>query len=198
MRDEEVRGVYPAFVCDINDPEKRGRVRVNCVDVYGDESTKSDWCEPCVPFASDDSGDFCIPEKNEGVWITFIDGDIDQPVYLGGWWSKNATPLGTNYSKADEQRIIVFGGTEIFISDKKCVLKNGKAIITLEDNKVTLGGTIEFDETSKIDNLSVKNLTVTSSLTANSITTDSLTSDGVTFNSHTHTDYNGRETSVPH
>jgi len=52
-------GKYRAEVVDVNDPEQRGRIRVQCPKVLG--SAKSAWCETCVPVAGDDEGDFCLP-----------------------------------------------------------------------------------------------------------------------------------------
>ena len=60
-------GKYRAIVVDVNDPEKRGRIKVQCPKVLGD--AKSAWCQPCVPYAYEKGGDFVLPKLNDFVWI---------------------------------------------------------------------------------------------------------------------------------
>lgn len=45
--DSKFYGVYPAVVKDVNDPQSRKRIRVKCVQVYGNEI--SAWAEACLP-----------------------------------------------------------------------------------------------------------------------------------------------------
>ena len=103
MSEKKYYGVYQAIVTNIKDPEKRGRIKVKCPSVLGG-SVESAWCDPIVTVAYDNGGDFCIPTKNEAVWVQFIEGDANRPVYLGGWWQQNMTPLGSNYSKVDKAK----------------------------------------------------------------------------------------------
>lgn len=132
-------GFYKAIVSNTNDPEKRGRLKCLIPDVLGD-SVESAWCEPCVPVAYDNGGDFCLPQKNETVWVTFDKGDMNFPIYLGGWWRKNSTPLGSDYSDREKVRIISYedciilmksGVIDILVggSDTTIEIKEGKAII---------------------------------------------------------------------
>lgn len=111
-------GIYQGFVKNINDDEKRGRIQCICPEVLGE--ALSAWCEPCVPVAFDNGGDICIPPVDEAVWIMFINGDIDRPVWLGGWWSKDKTPFGASYPQ--NARVISYGGCSI-------VLQNGTVTI---------------------------------------------------------------------
>jgi len=107
-------GKYRAKVVDIVDPEKRGRIRVECPKVLG--ASKSSWCEPCVPVAYESGGDFCLPKLNDAVWVEFEDGDANKPIYVGGWWSKEKTPV-TDYTTSGKVRIIEYGGAKISITD---------------------------------------------------------------------------------
>lgn len=133
----EVKGVYPALVCNIKDPEKRGRIKVTCADIFGDTETSSGWCEPCVTVAVEKGGDIAVPAIDEGVWITFIDGDIDRPVYLGGWWGKNATPFGSDYENNLKKRVVSFEDNTITMEKGKCTIEAGDCKITMEKGKIT-------------------------------------------------------------
>lgn len=115
-------GVYQAIVTNINDPEKRGRIKVQCPTILG-VSAESAWCDPCVPVAYDNGGDFCLPRIREAVWLMFIGGDVNKPVYLGGWWSKNKTPLGDNYTDLDDTRIIGYNDCNVVMGDNTIDLR---------------------------------------------------------------------------
>ena len=84
-------GKYRAFVANVDDPEKRGRIRVLCPKLFGDSLSR--WCEPCVPFAFDHNGDYCPPKIGEFVWVEFEGGDIKFPIYTGSLWSANSIPI---------------------------------------------------------------------------------------------------------
>ena len=111
---KEYYGIYPAFVKSVKDPEKRGRIKVRCPEALGDAT--SGWCEPCSPVAYDNGGDFFVPPLEECVWIAFIEGDINRPVYLGGWWSKDKSPLKDKYSSPTKKRVISFGECKIIMT----------------------------------------------------------------------------------
>src|SRR5262249_32667661 len=42
--------------------------------------------EACTPYAGPGCGFYAIPPAGAGVWIEFVEGDLDQPVYTGCWW----------------------------------------------------------------------------------------------------------------
>lgn len=48
MEDQKFYGVYPAICKDVNDPEKRSRIRVECEQVFGSKAP-SNWAEACLP-----------------------------------------------------------------------------------------------------------------------------------------------------
>lgn len=79
-------GKYRGIVKDINDPEKRGRLRAVVQDVLGKEYTG--WALPCTPYAGKGVGLFLIPPVNSLVWIEFENGDPDYPIWTGCFWAK--------------------------------------------------------------------------------------------------------------
>lgn len=105
-------GKYRAKVVDIKDPEKRGRIRVQCPKVLGD--AKSAWCEPCIPVAYDFGGDFAIPKLGEFVWVEFEDGNPSKPIYTGGIWSAEKSP-SSDYDV--NTRMITWGKCKIILTE---------------------------------------------------------------------------------
>lgn len=159
-------GIYQGIVTNTNDPEKRGRIKVKCPEVLGG-SVESAWCDPMIPVAYDNGGDFCIPLKNEGVWIQFIAGNVNRPVWCGGWWQKSMSPLGKNYKNIDKVRIIEYAGCTITMRDGKIHINVGEGSydLMIEQQKVTVNG----------------DLIVKGSITANEVTAND-----VSLTSHKH------------
>lgn len=138
-------GVYRAIVTNISDPQQRGRIKVICPKVLcGAESA---WCEPIIPFCKDNGGDFYVPSVNEAVWLMFIEGNVDNPVYIGSWWSTAKTPLGNNYTNVDEIRIIGFKDSIILMQDNSLELIVGNSSIKVSNEKVSISGILELNGT---------------------------------------------------
>lgn len=133
-------GKYRAQVVDVQDPHKRGRIRVMCPKVLGD--AKSSWCEPCIPVAYDKGGDFAIPKLGEFVWVEFEEGNPNKPIYTGGLWSVYNSPSPT-YEVGT--RLITWGNCKIEISEDSVniiapsVLANGRRIACSGDTVVVNG-----------------------------------------------------------
>lgn len=166
MAEKKYYGIYQGIVTNIDDPKKRGRIKVKCPDVLGGE-TESAWCDPVVPVAYDRGGDFCIPTKDEAVWLQFIAGDANRPVWLGGWWQSNMTPLGTNYTDMDKIRIIQYADCTIVMRNGIIDINIGEGVsdLRIENSKVTVSG----------------DLIVNGSVTASTVTAS-----GVSLSTHTH------------
>lgn len=143
MAESKYYGLYQGVVTNIKDPEKRGRIKVKCPEVLGGE-VESAWCDPLVQVAYDNGGDFCIPAKDEMVWLQFIAGDANKPVWLGGWWQEKMTPLGNNYTKIDKVRIINYADCTITMQDGKIEINVGEGVcdLKIEHSKVTIDGNL--------------------------------------------------------
>ena len=93
-------GIYRAFVRDVDDPDKLGRVRCYCPAVMGTDSDNEDgwlgWAPVSLAFASDntdgsDIGMVLVPSVGTAVWIRFESSSsgtdwtnaIDFPVVVG-------------------------------------------------------------------------------------------------------------------
>lgn len=79
---DRLYGKYRAVVKETNDPENRGRIKVECPSVYG-QGNLSNWCLPCFPF-----GFFAVPPKNSLVWIEFEEGSKNNPIWTGVFFTK--------------------------------------------------------------------------------------------------------------
>ena len=152
---KEYFGVYKGVVCNIKDPEKRGRIKVTCPEVLG-ATVESAWCDPCVPVAYDGGGDFCIPHIDETVWLMFQGGDSNKPVYFGGWWQKDKTPFSTGYSNVDKTRIISYGDCTITMSSGSININigSGNGDLIIQDKKVIINGDLEVQGNISMNNIS--------------------------------------------
>jgi hypothetical protein len=146
MAEHKYYGMYDAKVTNINDPEKRARIKVKCPTVLGGD-TESAWCEPCVQVAYDNGGDFCIPQKGETIRIMFIEGDANRPVYFGNWWQKAMTPLGSNYVNIDKLRIINYADCTITMRNGVIDINVGAGVcdLKIQHNHVTVKGNLTVE-----------------------------------------------------
>ena len=141
---ENICGLYAGQVVSVKDPEHRGRIKVKIAELLG-EATSS-WCEPCVPCCFEGGGDFCLPDLKDYVWVSFVAGDLDRPVYFGGWWTADSSPLGEKYEKPTTKRIINFGDMNIKFDtkDNSISLKTSEGEDSCElkitPKKVTING----------------------------------------------------------
>lgn len=69
-------GTYDGKVFDNVDPNKDGRIRVTCAEIFGDV-TVSDW----IPSSEGHSGQLLVPEIGDIVSLTCKDGDCNQMSY---------------------------------------------------------------------------------------------------------------------
>lgn len=85
---------YPGIVVDNNDKDHRGRLLVNCPDVWGDNQNVKIWAIPRALYAGKKVGFHAMPQVGDNVWITFRNGKPEYPLWEYGWWTdKNAIEL---------------------------------------------------------------------------------------------------------
>lgn len=120
MAETKWLGKYRAIVMDNNDPERRGRIRVQCPAVLG--NYLSSWCEPCIPYATDYAGDYYVPPVNEAIWVEFEEGDVDKPIWGGGWYKVDSSPL-TKDSNPTDYRYITFKNSVLRMGEKEFIFE---------------------------------------------------------------------------
>jgi len=125
-----IYGKYRAVVKNISDPEKLGRIKVKCPDIYGEDN--SPWAWPCLPYGGfSELGMFFLPELESGVWIEFEQGNITNPIWVGCWWTKlrgtNEVPQNSQDKYGSHKMIKTKSGHSIEFYDEA---SNEKIIIT--------------------------------------------------------------------
>jgi uncharacterized protein involved in type VI secretion and phage assembly len=80
-------GKYRAIVMNNIDVMQEGKILVELPDVLPITST---WAMPCVPISGVQCGFFMLPAIGAKVWIEFEQGDLDYPIWVGGFWGSAA------------------------------------------------------------------------------------------------------------
>lgn len=96
-------GVYRAEVVDVagfvetgtgggsSDKEKQALLKVR-IPAVGDTEEVSRTAYPIMPLAGSGHGMKTMPPKGSYVWVVFENGQLDMPVYIGGWFRVGDMP----------------------------------------------------------------------------------------------------------
>lgn len=128
-------GKYRGEVVDTADDTQRGRLKVKCPAVLGEESV---WAMPCTPYAGDSLGFFALPPAGTSVWVEFEGGEINQPIWAGCFWKDG------DMEAADAKESVMFlksPGLTIRVDNDQGTVEieaSGGAKITLDSNGVTI------------------------------------------------------------
>jgi len=168
-------GKYPGLVLDNTsaDGPHRGRLKVQVPGILeeapGGESNRplEVMAEPCFP-----PGFFFLPEPGAQVWVEFVAGDIDFPLWTGVWYPEGATPPAIGGSAPTEHQKLIRtpsghviqledtdGGERLVLTEEKhqgtitldaegITLTRGQSTLTLKDGDITLssnGNTLKLD-----------------------------------------------------
>ena len=77
--------MWPAFVADRVDPKGRHRIRANIPGL----TKLSAWALPLTNGGgSAQRGSHIVPAKGAAIFVWFVGGDPDRPVYASGWWGQ--------------------------------------------------------------------------------------------------------------
>ena len=160
--------VYDGKVIDNVDPENKGRLKISCPKVWGNDTEVNKLVTPRGIFSGKKIGFHAMPQIGDVIWITFRNGHPDYPLWEYGWWVNDgqielaakdiyvfATPKGHVWVIDESKDTIFFS------------FKDGKTIEITGDNinLGTLGGSAEpavlgdknaqlnKDEITEIENL---------------------------------------------
>jgi uncharacterized protein involved in type VI secretion and phage assembly len=145
-------GKYRGMVINNIDPENRGRVLVQVPDVL---PATSSWALPCMPVTGIQSGIYAVPPLGARVWVEFEQGDLDYPIWVGGWWGTMAevpplavvpppqAPPGQNFALQTQlQNLLLIsdvlgptGGFMLKTTQGATILINDTAGITIQNGK---------------------------------------------------------------
>lgn len=142
---------YLATVVSVKDPDNRTRVQVRLLNFDGvDGQDGPVWARVAVPFAGNNMGAFMLPNVDDEVLVTFLNGDPRLPIIVGGLWNGSATApeqLGGSGDRVDRWTIVGKAGTRIAIveetSGQEKILLTTPGGVSAEFTD-TSGGKIEF------------------------------------------------------
>lgn len=155
-------GKYRGFVQDNNDPEQLGRLKVTVPSLLADAVTG--WAWPAVPYAGAGIGFFFMPQAGDLVWVEFIEGELDHPVWTGCSWGKpggqSELPEEALQSYPQQQVIKTPSGNVIIINDSsgsesitvrtkegtEIVIDRSGQKITIQAESVVIQGSTEMPE----------------------------------------------------
>jgi uncharacterized protein involved in type VI secretion and phage assembly len=159
-------GKYAGLVTDNTAPQgqahHRGQIKVKVPGILQETSDGND-SQPIEVLAAPCflPGFFFVPENQAQVWVEFVAGDINYPIWTGVWYPNDATPKavadGTSSRQGDaptlDQKIIrTSSGKVIQLDDtsgsSKLAVKDegGGSVIVFADDGIT----IQFGDYTKI------------------------------------------------
>jgi hypothetical protein len=97
-----------------DDPLNIGRIMVTVPSVLGRAAQV--WAMPCVAYAGPGVGLVLTPPRGANVWIEFEGGQIDSPIWTGGFWDRGEYPLAAG---AAETRLLKTGSIELRLEDSQ-------------------------------------------------------------------------------
>jgi len=146
-------GFYRGVVKDNKDPQKHRRLKVSIPQITGNETT--DWAWPMEP--SGVSTD--LPVIGQGVWVTFLGGDLGYPVWNGSF-GKNQGKNKKMFVKPLADSVSLTGLTPYLKTTK---LNDGTTEVDLTDTLMLMANKLKAYET-RIASLESQLTTVKSTL----------------------------------
>lgn len=141
-------GKYRGKIVNIDDPEKRGRVKVECPSVLG--KNISQWALPCLPpFV------YYIPPVGSLVWVEFEDGNIDSPIWSGLFytlegWAKGAGKFDKELAVINVPvNSVIQSGKKLDVSSKEDATVKSDANINTKSasaTNMTVGSTLNWNQ----------------------------------------------------
>jgi phage baseplate assembly protein V len=145
MNNGQSNGIMVGTVCDLDDPEKLGRVRVALAHL-GKKDNQSDWARVASPMAGADRGFHFLPEKGDEVLLVSEHGDPRRLYVVGALWSRpdkpprndgNTTDNNWRFIRSRSGHVIKLddtrGGEKIEVIDKD---ENARVVIDAANKKI--------------------------------------------------------------
>jgi len=114
--------LHLARVTSVNDPEGLHRVEIRLLSHSGATQQEGTlWARVAAPCAGSNKGAFFIPDVDDEVVVSFINGDSRYPVVLGSLWNGNdpaPETLGGSGDAVDRWTLVGKAGTRIAIIEE--------------------------------------------------------------------------------
>lgn len=104
-------GIYRGLVGNNEDPDFYGRIQVIVPQIYGEDKIFKYWAWPKGAMAGNQIGMFAIPNKGDGIWVSFENGDLRFPVWEYGWWGRDEVPTAAKSKNRTKPSNMVFQST---------------------------------------------------------------------------------------
>lgn len=145
--DTELPGIYTGIVEDNRDPDKMGRLKVRVPIAYGDSSNIT---TAQIPWAltrglpaggSQKSGGLdWLPEVGDQVWVTFLDGEPEKPIWE---WATQSRPQSKKFplhqygpdGKPSRAALTRYGHT-VELNESSIIITTAKGNVILLDDGV--------------------------------------------------------------
>ncbi len=135
-------GLHYGVVCQNKDPEKLERVKIRLPWLDGGDQDQTHWAQVATPMGGQKFGWYALPDIDDVVVVMFIAGDINQPVIVGGVWSKpDQSPEPNEDGKNNFRGYRSRSGHRLMLDDSSKV----KVVIADKTGKNVLGMG-EFDK----------------------------------------------------
>jgi uncharacterized protein involved in type VI secretion and phage assembly len=134
--DNQQFGLHYGIVTQNKDPDGLNRIKVRLPWLDKGDTDQSHWAQLMTPMEGDKFGWYTLPDIEDAVVVMFIQGDMSQPVIMGGAWSKPDNSPEPNedgknnfrgYRSRSGHRLILddTGKTKVVIVDKSTNLMIG-------------------------------------------------------------------------
>lgn len=143
-------GKYPGLVVDNQAPDgaHRGRIKVQVPGILEEGTPDGGGGKPIEVMADPCfmPGFFFVPEVGAQVWVEFVAGDVNAPIWTGVWYPKDTTPQTFDGAAPTEAQKIIrtASGQQIQLEDtggeEKLVIQDGvnQNILTMSADGFTL------------------------------------------------------------
>ena len=129
-------GLQYGIVCQNKDPDNLNRIKVRFPWLDQGDTDQTYWAQLATPMEGDKFGWYALPDIEDCVVISFIQGNFSQPVIHGGVWSTKDKSPETNedgknnfrgYCSRSGHRLILddTSKTKVVVSDKTTKLMVG-------------------------------------------------------------------------
>lgn len=106
-----INGPVIGIVTNINDPEKKGRIKVKFP--WLSDTDESHWARLATPLTGKARGFNFLPEVNDEVLVDFVQGDINHPYIIGGLWNGLDEPPVPPSLPGGRDAEILIGGAKV-------------------------------------------------------------------------------------
>jgi uncharacterized protein involved in type VI secretion and phage assembly len=134
--DNQQFGLHYGIVTQNKDDQGLNRIKVRLPWLDKGDTDQTHWAQLMTPQEGDKFGWYTLPDVEDAVVVMFIQGDMSQPVIMGGAWSKPDNSPEPNedgknnfrgYRSRSGHRLILddSGKTKVVITDKTTKLMIG-------------------------------------------------------------------------